>query len=151
MMRAVTIMIANVVFLIGTVSCDLKSKPENPEAVNEKQVSPQEELVAGTWKWAAIIDSAGKVHSIEDFTKGESKGLVVELRRDHTYVEKDFNENSKPTHGQWKLEENGSVLSTAADTQSGNWKSKKILKVMADSLVLKMSDQYRLVLIKTMK
>jgi hypothetical protein len=149
MMKAGTIMIVNVVFLVGAVSCNLKSKNENPEV--ENQVSLQEELVAGTWKWTAIIDSVDKVHSIEDFTKGESNGLVIELRRDHTYVEKDFNENSKPTRGQWKLEENGSVLSTATDTQSGNWKSKKILKVITDSLVLKMSDQYRLVLIKAMK
>jgi hypothetical protein len=140
-------------FMIVAASCTSgldkqgdHSKSQTSRSEREREVVSR---ITGAWKWAVITENnSGKQYSIEEFSKGETKGVKIYYYDDYTYAEKDFRENTKETKGNWKLEEDGTVLSAAPETQQDNWKSRKILKLTDDSMVLKMSDQYNLVLVK---
>jgi hypothetical protein len=111
-------------------------------------VADQKELI-GTWRWVHVKNAqTNETMDIEKLTMGMSKEVKTTFKEDGTYAEnksKADGSGVSTTTGEWKLEEDGRVLSMKTNDK---WRPAKIVQFTKDSLVVEMRPSMQLVMVK---
>ncbi len=115
----------------------------------QKDPDNTEKTLVGTWKWHTVINtSTNDTLGLEMLTMGMAREVKTEFRDDHTYTEiknKLEGDGASKKVGEWKLEENNTVLSMKTKEK---WVPGKILKLTPDTLILQPREPFGHILIK---
>jgi lipocalin-like protein len=108
-------------------------------------IADKKDLI-GTWRWVHVKNTqSNETIPVEKMTM--SKEVKTSFKEDGTYAEsKSKDDGSVSTiNGEWKLEEDGKVLSLKS---SDKWRPAKIVQLSADSLIVEMRPAMQLVMVK---
>lgn len=113
---------------------------------SDKEVS---KILIGTWQWDNMIDiESGEEMGMDMFTMGMDIEIKTQFKEDGTYIEyktKLEGEGMSENKGEWKLEEDDTVLNMNA---KGKWRPSKIIAISETELLIEMRPGMGLKMVK---